>query len=136
MGRFRTLAPEDVQTILQAVSAPAYLRHEPFSAGTVNTNLRVETARGPLFVRINEGKQLDDVRREADIVAHASARGVPTPPPLRTPAGEPFVRWAGELASVFPWVRGRTLRRADLTAGHAAAVGRGLAVLHRASDGF
>src|SRR5205814_2243818 len=91
---------------------------------------------GRLFVRINEGKTADDVRREADIVAHAAARGVPTPAPLRTPSGEPFVRWSGEIASVFPWVDGRTLRRAELLPAHAAAVGRALAALHRASPGF
>src|SRR5437588_8814909 len=115
MAQFRTLTADDVRAILNALggahAAPAvvYLGHRPIAAGTINTNLRVETERGPLFLRINEGKTAEDVRREAEIVAHAAAHGVPTPAPLRTAAGEPFVAWAGELASVFPWVPGRTL---------------------------
>jgi homoserine kinase type II len=136
MGNFRALSAADVRHILHALGAPAYLRHEPIAAGTINTNARVETAAGPLFLRINEGKQPDDVQREADIVAHAAARGVPTPAPLRTPAGEPFARWSGELASLFPWVPGRTLGRAELAPRQAADVGRALGTLHLASAGF
>jgi homoserine kinase type II len=138
MAQFRTLTAEDVRAILQPLDRPTYVyvRHDPIAVGTINTNLRVETAAGRLFVRINEGKTPDDVRREADVVAHAAARGVPTPAPLRTPSGEPFVRWSGELASVFPWVEGRTLRRPELLPAHAAAVGRALAALHRSSPGF
>src|SRR5258708_2838720 len=124
MAAFRTLTPDDVGQILAAVGAPAYVRHAPVAAGTINTNVRVETASGPLFLRINEGKSRDDVLCEAAIVAHAAARGVPTPAPLRTAAGEPFVDAQGQLASVFPWVPGRTLSRLEGTPAHAAPLGQ------------
>jgi homoserine kinase type II len=141
MAQFRTLTADDVREILDSFegssgAAPAYRSHAPVAAGTINTNLRVETADGTLFLRINEGKTKDDVAREAAIVSHAAAHGVPTPAPLRTRAGEPFASWKGELASVFPWVPGHTLSRADVTAVHAALVGRALASLHLASAGF
>jgi homoserine kinase type II len=38
--------------------------------------------------------------------------------------------------SLFPWVAGRTLARAELTPAHAAAVGAALAQLHLASAGY
>jgi homoserine kinase type II len=137
MAQFRTLSADDVREILAALAArPVYLSHQPIAAGTINTNVRLETESGPLFLRINEGKTLDDVRREAAIVAHASARGVPTPAPLLTGAGDPCVAWRGELASVFPWIPGRTLVRAEVTPRAAALVGTALAGLHAASDGF
>jgi homoserine kinase type II len=137
MGQFRTLTADDVREILDTfVGAAAYRSHAPVAAGTINTNVRVETADGTLFLRINEGKTKDDVAREAAIVSHAAAHGVATPAPLRTRAGEPFAVWKGELASVFPWVPGRTLTRADVTPAHAALVGRALASLHLASAGF
>jgi homoserine kinase type II len=141
MAQFRTLTADDVRASLESfaggsVAAPAYRSHEPVAAGTINTNVRVETEDGTLFLRINEGKTKDDVAREAAIVAHAAAHGVPTPAPLRTRAGEPFAPWKGALASVFPWVQGRTLSRADVTPAHAALVGRALASLHLASAGF
>ena len=132
MATFRSLSPTDVQEILAAFGAGEYRAHRPIAVGTVNTNVRVDTAAVPLFLRVNEGKSREDVEREAAIVAHVAARGVPTPPPRRTPAGAPFVVWQGELVSLFPWVPGRTLSRAEVTPAHAAAVGAALGGLHRA----
>jgi len=132
MAEWRRLSPDDVQSILRAFGLAGYRAHAPIAVGTINTNLRVETDAGPLFLRINEGKSRDDVQREAEVVAWVAARGVPTPEPRRTPGGQPFALWQGELASLFPWVAGRTLARAELTPAHGAAAGRALAQLHRA----
>ncbi len=132
MATFRSLSPADVGEILTAFGAGDYRAHQPIAVGTVNTNVRVETTGGPLFLRVNEGKSRDDVEREAAIVAHVAARGVPTPAPLRTAGGAPFLVWREELVSLFPWVPGRTLVRAEVTPAHAAAAGAALAALHRA----
>ncbi|HXJ22828.1 MAG TPA: homoserine kinase [Polyangia bacterium] len=132
MAEWRRLTSADVTEILEAFGVGGYQAHQPIAAGTINTNVRVTTAGGPLFLRINEGKTRDDVQLEADIVSWMAARGVPTPEPYRTPAGAPFAAWSGELASLFPWVPGRTLARGELTPGHGAAVGRALAQLHKA----
>ena len=136
MAQFRSLSADDVRGILAAFSITGYRAHRPIAVGTINTNVRVETADGPLFLRINEGKSEGDVRREAAIVAHAAARGVPTPVPRADAAGALFARWGNELVSLFPWVAGRTLARAELAPAHAAAVGDALARLHLASDGY
>ena len=136
MAQFRTLSAADVRGILAAFGLAGYRAHQPIAVGTINTNLRVETDAGPVFLRINEGKSEDDVGREAAIVAHAAAHGVPTPVPRAAADGASFARWNGEIVSLFPWVAGRTLARAELTPGHAAAVGAALAKLHLASDGF
>ena len=136
MAQFRSLSADDVRGILAAFSLTGYRAHRPIAVGTINTNVRVETADGPLFLRINEGKSEGDVRREAAIVAHAAARGVPTPVPRADAAGALFARWGDELVSLFPWVPGRTLARAELTPAHAAAVGDALARLHLAGDGY
>jgi homoserine kinase type II len=136
VAQFRTLDPEAVQEILRGFGRNDYLAHRPIPVGTINTNVQVELAGGPLFLRINEGKSEDDVRREAAIVAHVAAHGVPTPVPFSTPAGQPLLSWRGEWISLFPWFPGRTLTRPDVTPAHAAAVGTALAHLHAASAGF
>jgi homoserine kinase type II len=136
MGTFRTLSAEDVRAILSAFGLSGYTGHRPIAAGTVNTNVAVETAAGLLFLRINEGKSLEDVEREGAIVAHVAARGVPTPAPVRTPDGEPFLRWQGTFVSVFPWVPGHTLTRKEIGAGHARETGAALARLHAAGADF
>jgi homoserine kinase type II len=149
MAQFRVLSVPDVVEILGLFSYdPAtYLGHQPIAVGTINTNVRVETTQGPRFLRINEGKTLDDVKHEAAIVEFLAARGVPTPAPLpRAPAdsdarlgGEgatSFAHWRGEIVSLFPWLPGRTLSRAEVTAGHARQAGRALARLHLAGASF
>jgi homoserine kinase type II len=132
MAEWRRLEAADVTAILDAFGVAGYQGHRPIAAGTINTNVRVETAGGPLFLRINEGKTRDDVALEAEIVSWVAERGVPTPEPRRALDGQPFAVWNGELASLFPWVAGRTLARAELTPGHGAAAGRALARLHLA----
>ena len=136
MALFRAVSDADVREMLAAFGVGGYRAHHPIAVGTINTNLRVETDAEQLFLRINEGKSEDDVWREAAIVAHAAAQGVPTPVPRAASDGLAFARWRGEFLSLFPWVAGRTLARAELTPAHAAAVGDALAKLHLASAGF
>lgn len=138
MAQFRSLTASDVREILNdfGFAPDGYQGHAPIAAGTVNTNVRVETSAGPRFLRINEGKTPDDVAREAAIVAFVAARGVPTPPPAQTAAGAPFSIWRGEFVSLFPWSPGRTLTRADMTPDYARQAGGALAKLHRAGASF
>lgn len=136
MAAFRSLSADDVGAILRAFGAPAYRAHRAIAVGTINTNLRVETADGPRFLRVNEGKAEEDVAHEAAIVAHAAARGVPTPAPARAPDGLPYVRFSDAFVSLFPWLPGRTFARAEVAAPHARQVGAALARLHLAGEGF
>jgi homoserine kinase type II len=136
MAEWRKLAEADVRAILRDFGVAGYRAHLPIAVGTINTNVRVETDEGPLFLRINEGKSLDDVGREAAIVAHVAARGVPTPVPRATPSGPPFVLWRDQIVSLFPWVAGRTLERAELTAEHGNQAGAALGRLHLAGADY
>jgi homoserine kinase type II len=133
MAIFRTLSADDLRTILDAYGqADQYVSHAPIAAGTVNTNVRVTTARGPLFLRVNEGKARADVEREAEIVAHVAVRGVPTPAPLRTRQGEAFVAFGDAFVSLFPWIDGHVVKRPEITPAQAREAGEALAQLHAA----
>lgn len=138
MAQFRVLGPADVTQILGLFGLPpdVYLGHRPIAAGTINTNLQVETRDGRRFLRINEGKSSDDVAHEAAIVTHLAQGGVATPVPYRSTAGEPYAQWNNLLVSLFPWLPGRTLARVEVTARHAAQAGQALARLHLAGLDF
>jgi homoserine kinase type II len=139
MAQFRTLTPSDVRALLDAfgVGEARYRAHAPIAAGTINTNVRVELDDGTArFLRVNEGKALADVEREAAIVEHVVARGVTTPAPVRTPAGTPHARLGGAYVSLFPWVEGRTLRREGVGPAHARSAASALARLHLAGADF
>jgi homoserine kinase type II len=138
MGTYRTLSAEQGEEIVSAFAAGEYRGHVAIPAGTVNTSVAVDTSDGRRwFLRVNEGKSREDVAREAAIVAHLAARGVPAHPPLRVPAtGEPFLHWQGVYVSLFPWIVGRELSRAELQPHHARAAGAALASLHLAGADF
>jgi homoserine kinase type II len=140
MGTFRTLSQSDVEEILGLFGQNGHPTAVPIAAGTVNTNFAVQLespgggAAARRFLRINEGKTRDDVVREAAIVEHVAARGVPTPRPIHARDGLPFALWQGAFISLFPWVEGHTLGRAEVGPPQAEAAGRALALLHRAGN--
>jgi homoserine kinase type II len=136
MGTFRTLTDAQVREILHGFAIAGYRGHRALTAGTINTNFAVDTDSGRLFLRINEGKSRADVEREACIVAHVAARGLPTPAPTVARDGSAFVLWQGVHVSLFPWIEGRTLQRTQIGPGHAQQVGRALGRLHLAGADF
>ncbi len=136
MGTFRTLSADDVRDILGAFGVGGYRAHSPIAAGTINTNLAVDTDVARYFLRVNEGKARADVEREAAIVAHIAARGVPTPVPVRASTGDSFLAWQDSFISLFPWVEGRVLTRRQMEPPQARSAGVALAQLHLASAGF
>jgi homoserine kinase type II len=106
-------------------------------AGTVNSNYRLESARGTFFVRVNEGKSEADVAYEAELVAYLAARGVATAAPQPADDGRPYARVSVGLVTVFAWITdGAPLRTRALTAADAHAAGAALAQLHAAGEGF
>lgn len=136
MGMFRALSEADVREILDLYGLTGYRGHRPIAAGTINTNFAVELADRRVFLRLNEGKARNDVEREAAIVRHVAARGVPTPAPLATGDGAPTALWKDVWVSVFPWVDGRTLTRDQVGPEQARQAGRALAGLHAAGRDF
>jgi homoserine kinase type II len=130
MGTFRTLNDSDVEEILAGFGLSGLRGFTPIAAGTINTNVAVELEDGRRFLRINEGKSGEDVAREAAIVEFLSDRGLNTPRPLRSTAGQPWLEWRGVHVSLFPWVDGRTLARGELTEDQSRQAGVALARLH------
>jgi homoserine kinase type II len=126
----RALAPFDLRPI----------RFRPVEKGTVNSNFRVETDGGVVFLRVNEGKREADVRYEGALLWHLGALRFPTPQPLRTADGAAWVALelagARRFVTVFPWTAGHELDEAALTPAHATRLGEALARLHLAAASF
>ena len=104
--------------------------------GTVNSNFRVDTDGGTLFVRVNEGKGESDVRYEGALLWHLGARRFPTPQPLRRGDGRPFGAHENKWVTAFPWVVGEMVDEARITAPHCEAIGAALGALHAAAADF
>lgn len=99
-------------------------------AGTVNTSFAIEAGERRFFLRIYEAQDEAGARAEARLLAHLSARGIPTPEPLAALDGEVVRMLAGKPAALFPWIDGAMLCQKSVTPAAAEAVGRALARVH------
>lgn len=132
MATFTELQGSDIAAIAERFGIGPVHAWSPMAAGTVNSNFAIKAQAGQFFLRVNEGKQPDDVRYEGELVAALSARGVPTPLPRRTPDGQTFLIHGPHLVSLFPWVSGRHARPPDVTCAQVYALGCALARMHAA----
>ncbi|MBX3260334.1 MAG: homoserine kinase [Labilithrix sp.] len=102
-------------------------------AGTVNTSYALELAGGQRwFLRIYEEQDAAGAGREAAVLAHLAAHGVPTPAPLVAADGASTRSLAGKPAAIFPWIEGEMLCQRAVTEEAASAVGAALARIHLA----
>jgi homoserine kinase type II len=101
-------------------------------AGTVNTSYALELEAGRFFLRIYEEQDAAGAGREARVLAHLAARGVPTPAPVVGRDGQSMRMVAGKPAALFPWIDGDILCQRSVTPAAAEAVGAALARIHEA----
>jgi homoserine kinase type II len=134
MARFTSLDGARLAAIAGRYGLAGVERAEPLAAGTINSNFRVESARGPIFLRVNEGKTEDEAAYEAALVAFLADGGVATPRPLATVDGAAYASVDGLLVTLFPWVGGE--HREPPSPADCAALGRSLATMHRVGRSF
>jgi homoserine kinase type II len=101
-------------------------------AGTVNTSYLLELEQGRAFLRIYEEQDFAGAAREASLLVHLAARGIPTPAPLLGRDGLATRPIAGKPAALFPWVEGNILCQRAVTPPAAERVGAALARIHLA----
>ena len=132
MGVFTQLGRAELCEIAEAFDLGEVIGFQTIAAGTINTNFRIDTARGRFFVRVNEGKAEVDVAWEARLVEALAIGGVRTPPPVPARDGRPYapLLHTRKWVSVFPWRAGKHLGPGEVTPENAAELGAQLAKLH------
>lgn len=103
---------------------------EPRGGGSINGAFRVRVEAGTLHLRVYRSPDRARVEREHAAIALARSVGVATPAALPTRAGLPFAEVGETWAALFREANGASVSRADLTPGHASALGTFLADLH------
>jgi homoserine kinase type II len=99
-------------------------------AGTVNTSYALEVEGLRYFLRIYEEQDAKGAAREAAVLGHLAAHGVPTPAPIVAHDGSSMRMIAGKPAALFPWVDGDIVCQRGVTPAAAEAVGAALARVH------
>jgi len=138
MGIFTALSVEEARA-LGARFGQHVTGARGLDAGSVNTSYALTIEGGKrLFLRIYEGANVAVAEREARLLVHLSAHGVPTPRPLPLASGGgSFVaEHAGKPAVLFPWIEGEPICQRGVTEAHTRAVGEALARVHLAGASF
>jgi len=98
--------------------------------GSVNTNYRLDTARGRHLLRIDEVKGEMEVKRELDLLIFLRKHNFPCPQPVTDRKGRHYREHEGKCLSVYRWIDGQMVRHDKLGASRLEQVGRALADLH------
>ncbi|QDP96177.1 phosphotransferase [Microlunatus elymi] len=106
------------------------------TSGTMNDTFIVTTEQRRVVLRRHRRRLREQVDHEHAVIAHARARQIPAPAAIPTADGSIVVNRDGVFFSLFEFANGTQLGKDDLTAGHAGAMGRTLALLHRAFEDF
>ena len=124
----------EIAIFLEDYALGRLVRATPLEAGSVNSNFKVETAGGRLFLRIYEEQDFDGARRDADTAAELAKAGVPTPGPIERKTQGPHGMRLGELAGkpavILPWCEGDIICQKRVTRTHVREVGAALATMH------
>lgn len=122
----------ELRAFVQAYDLGPLGSYEGIEAGTVNSSYALELGGRRWFLRIYEEQGAEGAAREADLLGHLAASGVPTPTPALGRDGRRTRPLAGKPAALFPWVDGHMVCTRAVTPGHARAVGAALARVHLA----
>jgi homoserine kinase type II len=131
---FTALAQDQLAEIGARYRIGQPLETKAIAAGTINSNFSLQTSNGRYFLRVNEGKSLEDVAWEAQLLAWLAHHGFPTPAPLLADNGVGYLSFQDKLLTLFPWANGHHLSSASVTSSQAAALGQALGQLHRLGE--
>jgi homoserine kinase type II len=103
--------------------------------GVENSNFLVSTDRSPYILTLYERRVAEaDLPYFLGLMEHLAARGIACPLPVRDRRGQALNRLAEHPAALVTFLQGMSVRRPSPD--HCAAVGRALADLHLAGQGF
>lgn len=136
MAVYTTLSPEAFTRVADAYGLGAVRGMTPIPQGSINTNHRLETDAGRVFVRHTTVRSEADLRFEAALLEHLARARFPAPVLLVPQGPAPFLSLEGGRISVFKWLAGEELTRAQLTPDLLECLGAELGKLHRTTQSF
>jgi homoserine kinase type II len=132
---YTEVSDEELQAFLATYDIGSVLSYKGIAEGVENSNYLLRTTQGSYILTLYEKRV-----READLpfflglMQHLAGRGLNCPLPVSNRSGEALGRVAGRPAAIITFLDGIAIRRP--TAQHCGALGRALAQLHLAGEGF
>jgi homoserine kinase type II len=132
---YTDFSDEEFAGFMAGYDLGAVLSLKGIAEGVENSNYLLSTESGQFILTLYE-KRVDaaDLPFFLGLMEHLAARGTNCPLPVKNRAGTALGRLAGRPAALVTFLSGMSVRRPR--AEHCAAVGKALAELHLAGEGF
>jgi homoserine kinase type II len=130
MALYTPLSNDQLAGVLRRYALPPPDRALPEPKGSVNTNYHLWSGGRRWFLRLNEGKNVEDVAFEVEVLRFLAREGFPAVPLVLARDGAPQVEVAGRPAMLFAFVEGEELERTDVTPERCRRIGVELGRLH------
>ncbi|RUM26187.1 homoserine kinase [Rhizobium vallis] len=135
MAVYTDIAEDDLKWFLTEYDAGTLLSYKGIAEGVENSNFLLHTSRDPLILTLYEKRvEKTDLPFFLGLMQHLSARGLSCPLPLPRRDGALLGSLSGRPAALISFLEGMWLRKPE--AKHCREVGRALAEMHVAGEGF
>ncbi|MBX5048924.1 homoserine kinase [Rhizobium lentis] len=135
MAVYTDIAEDDLKWFLTEYDAGTLLSYKGIAEGVENSNFLLHTSKAPLILTLYEKRvEKRDLPFFLGLMQHLSARGLSCPLPLPRRDGALLGSLSGRPAALISFLEGMWLRKPE--AKHCREVGRALAEMHVAGDGF
>ncbi|PDS77724.1 homoserine kinase [Rhizobium sp. L43] len=135
MAVYTDIAEDDLKWFLTEYDAGTLLSYKGIAEGVENSNFLLHTSKDPLILTLYEKRvEKTDLPFFLGLMQHLSARGLSCPLPLPRRDGALLGSLSGRPAALISFLEGMWLRKPE--AKHCREVGRALAEMHVAGEGF
>jgi homoserine kinase type II len=135
MAVYTEVSDEELTRFLTRYDIGALVGYKGIAEGVENSNYLLNTDCGRYILTLYEKRvHRDDLPFFLGLMAHLAARGLPCPLPVHDRGGALLQELAGRPAAIVSFLDGYSVRRPRVP--HCDAVGRALADMHLAGEGF
>ena len=128
--------PLDTRSVLEAWNLSDVTSSMMPATGSIHQTLLLQTTTGDYVLRAYRHRDRRRVESEHSLITHVRQHGLPAVAPLSSRHGTTILEQAGHFYAVFPRASGRQFDRQEFGPTEIAAMGRCLAILHRALASF
>lgn len=135
MAVYTDITEDDLSSFLAAYDAGELTSYKGIAEGVENSNFLLHTTKGSYILTLYEKRvDPDDLPFFLGLMQHLAARGLSCPLPLPRKDGKLLGQLSGRPAAIVTFLEGMWLRKPQ--AHHCREVGRALAEMHLAGEGF
>ena len=135
MAVYTDIAEDDLKWFLTEYDAGSLLSYKGIAEGVENSNFLLHTTKDPLILTLYEKRvEKSDLPFFLGLMQHLAAKGLSCPLPLPRKDGELLGELSGRPAALISFLEGMWLRKPE--AKHCREVGKALAAMHLAGEGF